>query len=77
MPRIQTPPPPPYSGRASQESSHTEEQTSAHFFDYLHILRKRLGVIATAVAACILVAVYINLTQRPVYESSIEVVLEP
>ncbi len=78
MSRIQSPPPPPYSGRTHHEPSHADEQNSGvHFFDYLHILRKRLGVIATAVALCILVAVYMNLTQRPVYESSIEVVLEP
>ena len=78
MPRTQIPPPPPYSGRASQESSRTEDQnTSAHFFDYLHVLRKRLGVIITSVIVCILIAIYMNLTQRPIYESSVEVVLEP
>lgn len=59
------------------KSAHsTESSASFTLFDYLHILRKRKNVVIATIVLCLLGALFINVTQKPLYQSSVEVVLE-
>ncbi len=62
---------------AASSHSATEEHFDSTLHSYVHILVKRKIVTFIALAAGLLLAVFINLTQIPVYEASTELVIEP
>ena len=70
-------PPPPYSPlqRAAQMSSSDSSETGG-VFPYLHILRNRKGLIAGVIFCSLTFSFFINLTQKPVYQASTELILQ-
>jgi len=74
--------PPPYSGipkaGAIPSQSHApEEAFDSVFHSYLHILVKRKYLIVGAIVAALGLALFVNLTQTPIYQASTELVIEP
>ncbi len=69
---------PPYAGgiknRPSQEDQPQAQEVN--FYSYLHVIRKRKWVLVFCVIAALSVAFFINVTQRPVYQSAAELILQ-
>ena len=68
---------PPYSINKSLET-HPSESLSVEtgFYPYLHILRNRKKIILGCILSTVLIAFTANLTQKPVYQSSAELLLD-
>lgn len=75
---IKTSPPYPVSRTSPQEAFSDEFSSSGSGIQsYLHVLRNRKATLMGAVIFCLAIAFFSNLTQRPVYQSSAELIMEP
>lgn len=69
--------PPPYSPpRRAPQINPSESSETGGVFPYLHILRNRKGLIAGVVFISLSFSVFVNLTQKPVYQASTELILQ-
>ncbi|GEM_PF-716732 len=68
---------PPYSSQKDQELTVSDYKSEVGFHDYLHVLMKRKEIFGGAIIFCLLIAFLINTTQRPVYQSAAEIVIQP
>lgn len=68
---------PPYQLKRPETMAAQEDSVHAGLYSYLYVLGKRKKVLAGAILSCLLFALIINTTAKPVYESSTEVVLQP
>ncbi len=68
---------PPYSVSRHQDLPAESLSLEAGIHPYLHILRNRKGVIVGCIFTTLLIAFVANITQRPVYQASTEVLLDP
>ena len=69
--------PPPYSAsRRALEISGSESPETGGVFPVLHILRNRKGLIALFVFVSLAFSVFVNLTQKPVYQAATELILQ-
>lgn len=67
---------PPYPTNIAQKLPALDESGDLGFYSYLHILLKRKKVIFVSVLIALSMALFVNMTQKPIYESSTEVVLQ-
>ena len=56
--------------------SPAEESDTPGIFPYLHIIRKRKWLLIVAVSFCLFIALFVNVTQRPVFRAITEVVID-
>src|SRR3989338_7702867 len=69
---------PPYGTKESQTSSAPpEERLDASIHSYVFVLWKRKWLIAASILFCLAISTFINVTQKPVFRASTEVVLQP
>ena len=69
---------PPYSTKESQISTGApEERLDASIHSYVFVLWKRKWLIAASIVFCLGISTFINVTQKPVFRASTEVVLQP
>ena len=68
---------PPYTLNKGLEPRLTEERLDTDVYPYFHILRNRKRTLVICTFFTLSVAVFSNLTQRPVYQASAELILEP
>ena len=69
--------PPPYTFSRGVEAKFSEEHPETGLYPYLHILRTRKRTLFVCILFTLSMAVFANLTQRPVYQASAELILEP
>ena len=73
--------PPPYSSSRRSTSSpidlNEDSGASSSLYPYLHILRNRKGILVASLLFTLSIAFFINLTQKPVYQASVELLLQP
>ncbi len=67
----------PYAVKKAQEAQTDFDPGGSSFHSYLSVLWKRKRILLTSVITTTAIAFSINLTQKPVYYSSAEVVLQP
>ena len=68
---------PPYAANRPDFTSDVSSQgPETGFYNYLHVLRKRKWILIGSIVFALLIASIINLTQKPVYQSSTELVLQ-
>ncbi len=67
---------PPYSLKRTQESAPATETLDSGVYPYLHVLRNRKSLLFGSIIGCLFIAFIANLTQKPVYQASVEVLLE-
>ena len=68
---------PPYSSKKSHEQAFPEEHLDTKFHAYLAVLGKRRKIFLGSIMCTLFFALIVNATQKPVYQSSTEVVLQP
>lgn len=71
-------PPPPYLRRSpTYDPASSEDRIEERFTFYLYVLRKRKKILIFAVFLCLMIGLVVNFKQKPVYQSSVEIILEP
>ncbi len=68
--------PPPYAAQHTFHETHPTQNLNPTFFTYLHVLRKRKWVVVGSVLLALSIAMIVNQAQKPVYQSSTELVLQ-
>ncbi|HXV27407.1 MAG TPA: polysaccharide biosynthesis tyrosine autokinase [bacterium] len=70
--------PPPYATqKTSEEAPPQGLSLEERFHRSLHIIKKRKKIILGSVAVSLFIALFINYTQKPIYQSSARVIFEP
>ena len=67
---------PPYAARFKAAGETASVESDSGIYPYLHILRNRKGIITSSILLSLAAAFFVNLTQKPVYEASAELVLQ-
>jgi len=70
-------PPPPYLFNYKSNPAAAPERTEGGIYPHLHILRNRKKILIAAIVFCLSVAFFVNITQRPAYRASTELILQP
>ena len=65
----------PYSSKVTAEEF--SQNPDVGIYSYLHILRNRKGTLAACISVSLFLAFFVNLTQKPVYRASTELILQP